>query len=281
MNDLGLKYFWVRVFEYDHNRDQFEKGIMLDEFYLKDVPNRDEAKKMVKERYCNSTASELKFSKPKKDRNGIYAIVMDSDKYWYDRFYLMIDTYCFWCHKPVKGKASEFPRACINEQGRYMNAEDALSDLNQTAYFCTYDHRSQFNGSQHSGSEGEFQEKEEGRNGAVFGYIYLIYNRAEDIYYIGQTRFMPFFRWQEHVRDGSKGAIGDLTFCVLAEINRDKTLSDEENQQLLSSIEGWWISKYEQERYNVKNVTRPKITVESLKQRFNDMVIRQEELQFG
>ncbi|WP_103108573.1 GIY-YIG nuclease family protein [Brevibacillus reuszeri] len=272
------RYFWIRVFDYSFERDASEKGTLLDEFYLKDV-ERDEAKKIVRERYCHGTSNEMKFARPKK-KDGVYAIVMDSDKYFYDRFYKQIDSYCFSCHIPLKGKASEFPREYIGEGNRWEAVDyDEFDDSDRTAYFCTYDCRADFNRTQRSvDAEGVFQEKEEGRNGTVFGYIYLIYNRTQDEYYIGQTRYLPFFRWQEHVKDGSKGDLSDLSFHVLAEVNRNPKQNDTENQLYLNNIEAWWISKYEHDGYKVKNLMKPRITLQDLKQKFNDMVLKQEEL---
>lgn len=269
-------YYWIRVYDYDYERDGYEKGSLLDEFYLSDIENgREEVREKVKNMYCTNTAAQLKFAKPKK-RNGTYAIIMESEKYWYDRFYAKIDTMCFWCTKPIKGKASEFPRAYIGEGSYYASRDSVFTDLNQTAFFCTTNCEVHFKRSIKS-EEGEFQVKEEGNNGNVFGYIYLIYNRATDLYYIGQTRFLPFFRWQEHIKEGKKGNISDLTFCVLTEINRSAASSDQQNQLYLNSMEAWWIDKYKLEGHEVFNISKPKITIESLKERFNDMVIRQEQ----
>jgi hypothetical protein len=271
-------YYWVRVYDYVHERDMFEKGTKLDEFYLKDVSSgREGAKQAVKGRYCSRTSGGIRFTKPKKQTDGLYAIVMDSTKFYYDRFNAEVDTLCFWCHEPVKGKACEYPRAYIGDDYGYDSTDDVFGDLNKTAYFCKYDCKSHFHNNLRN-DEGEFQVKEEGQNGNVFGYIYLIYNRAQNVYYVGQTRFMPFFRWQEHVKDGSKGEISDLSFSTLAEVMRNKHQNDEQNQLYLNSIEAWWIAKFQQERYEVFNISKPKITIEYLKNRFKDMVLKQEEL---
>jgi hypothetical protein len=262
-------YYWIRVFDFDFERDCYDKGILLDEFYLKDISGgREEVKAAVKARYGGKTHNEIMFAKPKKKGVGIYAIVMDSDKFFYDRFYDTIDTFCFWCHKPIKGKASEFPREFV-----------IGDDFEGSVHFCNWEtcksaYRSSLN------DEGEFQVKEAGGNGDIFGYIYLIYNRVEDIHYIGQTRFMPFFRWQEHIKSGEKGDIKDLTFSVVTEVPRCNKKSTEENQLMLNSIEAWWISKFQEEGFKVLNLTRPKITVEHLKQRFDEMVSRQPSIVF-
>lgn len=269
-------YFWVRVYDYVYDRDSHEKGVLLDEFYLKDVVGgRDGAKIEVKSRYVGQSSKDIGFSKPRK-RDGLYAIVMDSNKFFFDRFYAHIETFCFWCHKPIKGKACDFPREFIGEGHWYHDGDDVFMDLDKTAYFCRYDCKRTFRDSLRF--EGEFQEKEEGRNGEVFGYIYLMYNRAKDVYYIGQTRFMPFFRWQEHIKEGKKGDIKDLTFSVLTEVNRRSSLSDELNQEYLNNVESWWIAKYREEGCEVFNIMNPKLTLSNLRERFQEMIKQQKQL---
>ncbi|WP_373325658.1 GIY-YIG nuclease family protein [Sporomusa paucivorans] len=262
-------YFWVRVFDYDFERDDYDKGIMLDEFYLKDLEGgREEAKQAVREKYSGKAQKDIGFAKPKKQKNGLYAIVMESSKFFYDRFCKTIETYCFACHKPISGKASEFPRAYLDSDG----------DDEEAVYFCNYDCKRDYHDKINPFSEGEFQVKEEGAHGDIFGYIYLIYNKAENVYYVGQTRFMPFFRWQEHVKDGAKGDIKDLSFSVLTEVRRSRKQNDEFNQAYLNSVEAWWIAKFSEEGNQVFNITKPKITVEHLKELFNEMVIKQQVL---
>lgn len=268
-----MNYFWIRVFDYNREIDFYDKGTLLDEFYLKgETLTREEAKQETKEKYSGKTARELLFAKPKKQTDGVYAIVMDSNKFFYDRFYLEIDTFCFWhnCHKPIKGMMRDFPRFNID------NKYDIDGNCGNIVYFCSYDCKRHYYNSLRF--EGEFQEKEAGQDGDIFGYIYHIYNRVENIHYIGQTRYMPFFRWQEHVKAGEKGRIEDLVFDTITEVRRNNRQSDDQNQQYLNSIEAWWIAKFKEEGYEVFNISNPKITVEYLKDRFNEMVAQQKRL---
>lgn len=274
-NDMN--YFWIRVFDYVYERDSnyesesFGKGVLLDEFYLKDIDmTREQAKQEVRNRYI---AKSIVFAKPKR-KDGIYAIVMDSEKFFYDRFCREIDTYCFWheCHRKVKGKFADFPK--INLDRNYIDSNEE-----NERFFCSYECKHKYYNALNPFTEGEFQEKEVGQNGGIFGYIYLIYNRAENAYYIGQTRFLPFFRWQEHVKSKQKGDIKELTFSVLTEVACNRSKSNEENQIYLNNIEAWWIAKYKEEGFEVFNTSNPKITLEYLKNSFDEMVKRNCQLQ--
>ncbi len=56
-------YYWIRIFDYNSERDQFEKGVMLDEFYTKNLQDREHVKQLVKDRYCKSTSEKIGFAK--------------------------------------------------------------------------------------------------------------------------------------------------------------------------------------------------------------------------
>lgn len=285
--DENDDYFWIRIYDYIYERDMSSnsKGTMLDEFYIKTTNGRDFVKNEVLERYGNQAANKLKFARPKK-KDGIYAIILDSTKMFHDRFYTEIETYCFHCHKPIKGRGFEFPRWYIGERNWFELERDSSYNeylpSSENVFFCNSNCKSTCQRS--ITHEGEFQMKEEGFNGNVFGYVYQIYNRAENKYYVGQTRYMPFFRWQEHVKAGQKGDISDLSFSVLAEVynqryeGKSTKENEEQNQIYLNNIEAWWISKYKEENYDTVNITKPKITIPYLKELFEDMVLKQDKL---
>lgn len=244
-----INYFWVRIYDYKkddelkEHTDDFTwgsfKGTLLDEYYLcGEEMKREDAKKEVVQKSGVS-----KFAKPRKNE-GIYAILLDSSQFYYDRFNMEIDTLCFNFHKPIKGKLKDF--TYIDHDG-------------EKYCFCNYDCKHDVNSKLYS-PEGEFQEREDYRtNGGVYGYIYHIYNRNTNMHYVGQTIYMPFFRWQEHVKSGLKGDICDLVFETITEVRV-------KSQEYLNSVEAWWIRKYIEEygRDNVINITVPKITMEEL-----------------
>ena len=80
-------YFWVRIFDYDPERDGREKGTLLEEYYLDNAATCEQAKTLVQTRYG---AAPLKWAKPQKGP-GVYVLVMESTRFFYDRFYTTID----------------------------------------------------------------------------------------------------------------------------------------------------------------------------------------------
>lgn len=254
-----MNYFWVRIYDYKRDEElkehtdnyifENQKGALLDEYYLcgEDM-TRDLAKSEVKQR-----SSVDKFAKPRKG-DGIYALVMESNQFFYDRFNICVDTLCFNCHTPIKGKMKDFPKMETDNGERY--------------FFCCYDCKHETARKINPYNEGEWQTKDDYTvNGGVYGYIYHIYNRKSDMHYIGQTAFMPFFRWQEHAKQHIKGDITDLIFETITEVRV-------KSQEYLNSIEAWWIRKFIHEygKEKVMNITVPKITMEDLEREYAKIV---------
>lgn len=261
-----MNYFWIRIFDYKSDDELKEyadidvwearRGTLLDEYYLcGEGMTRDEVKKTVTVR-----SSVERFAKPR-NGSGIYALIMDSNQFFYERFMVDVDTLCFNCHKPIRGKIKDFQSMTADNGDKY--------------YFCSYDCRRVVQNKINPYSEGEFQEREGYEsNGGVYGYIYHIYNRSTNMHYIGQTVYMPFFRWQEHAKSGLKGDITDLVFESIAEVRV-------KSQDYLNSIEAWWIRKFIEEygKDRVMNITVPKITIEELATEYSKMIAGQ--LSFG
>ncbi len=109
-------------------------------------------------------------------------------------------------------------------------------------------------------------------------YIYHLYNRADNCHYVGQTRFLPFFRWQEHVKSGLKGDIEDLVFSVLTKVRRQSGASEQDNRQYLTNMESWWINKFVEEGHQVVNLTQPQITEATLREQYNTLIARKAQL---
>jgi hypothetical protein len=277
-----LNYWWVRIFDYNYERDLEDKGTLLDEYYVEDVDSRDKVKEIAKKKYCGESSDKLLYAKPKK-KDGIYAIVMESSKFFYDRFYLKIKTRCFYCLNEIEGRECDFPSQTIQnkdndldvKKSEFLINEDDISN-EETVYFCSHDCKHNLNADIRY--EGEFQTKEVEVSGSVFGYIYLMYNRIENKYYIGQTRYYPFFRWQEHIKSGGKGNITDITFNVISEVKRNKKIDESGNQEYLNNVEAWWISKYIEEGYEIQNVTIPKLTISDFKRKYNEMIAKEGQL---
>ena len=141
-------------------------------------------------------------------------------------------------------------------------------------YFCSWECYREVSHKINPYFEGEWQQRENYEtNGGVYGYIYHIYNRKTNMHYIGQTVYMPFFRWQEHARQHVKGDLVDLTFETITEVRV-------KSQEYLNNIEAWWIRKFIHDygKENVMNITIPKITMSDLVREYENIIEGQKSL---
>ena len=107
-----MKYYWICIFDYKSDEElkdytdidvwEARRGTLLDEYYLcgEDM-TREDVKKAVKEK-----SGVERFAKPRKG-SGTYALVMDSNAFFYERFMIDVDTFCFNCHKKITGTVTQ------------------------------------------------------------------------------------------------------------------------------------------------------------------------------
>lgn len=241
------KYYWVRIYNFSSQEESSsdydsQKGLLLDEYYIKGNDlSRDKAKEIVK------TKSNVdKFAKPRKSE-GVYAILMDSDRSYADYHCTRVHTKCLCCGKDIDGKYYGFPQETLD---------------GKEYFFCDWKCKQRFHAD--TGMiEGEWQFREDVNNTGNTGYIYHIYNRKMDKHYIGQSVYMPMFRWQEHVKSKLKGDICDLMFEVITEVPFDRRKSEADNKKILNDAEAWWINKFIKDygEDNVMNISKPKLKI--------------------
>jgi len=255
-------YFWVRIYDFkleDNEKEKLPsiyddtKGTLLDEYYISGKSlTREKAKEIVKNK-----SNVNRFAKPKK-ANGLYAIVMDSSKSYADYFCKRLNTKCLCCHKPIQGLLRGYPVEVID---------------GKEYYFCSYDCKAKYQvaiGDKY----GEWQNREGFSKTDNIGYIYHIYNRAKDMHYIGQSLYMPFFRWQEHVKSKLKGDICDLIFEVITEVPYNHAINENENKKILNDVEAWWINKFIKDYGNEKvmNITKPQLKASDFIQKWERVI---------
>ena len=255
-------YYCVRIYDFklaDNEKSKGyghldeTKGTLLDEYYVcGENLTRDKAKEIVKNR-----SNVNRFAKPKKS-DELYAILMDSNKSYADYCCKRVHTKCLCCGKDINGMYYGFPKETIDGK-EYV--------------FCDWKCKQRFYAD--TGMiEGEWQEREDFNNTGNIGYIYHIYNRRTDKHYVGKSLYMPFFRWQEHVKSKLKGDICDLMFEVITEVPYDQRKSEADNKLILNDVEAWWIKKFIQDfsEDNVMNITKPALKVSDFIQKWERLV---------
>ncbi|MBE5957183.1 MAG: hypothetical protein E7253_12140 [Lachnospiraceae bacterium] len=262
MNKKMENYYWVRIYDFklsDNEKDKGysyldgTKGVLLDEYYVSgEELTRDKAKEIVKKR-----SNVNRFAKPRKS-DGLYAILMDSSKSYADYHCTKVHTKCLCCGKDIQGRYYGFPKETLD---------------GKEYFFCDWKCKEKFQADVGM-IEGEWQSREGFNSTKNIGYIYHIYNRKMDKHYVGQSLYMPFFRWQEHVKSKLKGDICDLMFEVITEVPYDHRKSDVDNKKILNDLEAWWIQKFINEfgEDNVMNITKPTLKISDFIQKWERLV---------
>ena len=262
------KHYSIKIYNYDKTRDKEGEGILEDNFFLMADSIEDCFKQMAKK---YSPQFLTKIFKNKKSmlemgiNRGIYMDLTIVDKSVYDNETVEIEDYCFYCHTPIKGKESSFPKEKVSLVDEYDFDEDEESEV--IVHFCSHDCKKKYLHDLNPEEVPLTLKRTSDEKKGIFGYIYQIYNRKENTYYIGQTRFSPFFRWQEHVKSLKKGQLIDLSFSIITEIP-----VCENAKQLLNDSETWWINKYKDEGYKTFNIVEPKISKRTFKEKYDEIV---------
>jgi hypothetical protein len=245
--DLETKYWWCRIFTFIDEKET-TCTIPISEFYIVADTLAECKRIIIEEKHL-----EYKYwAKPKKEKAD-YLKIMESTKYYYDRYNSMqepLHDYCYMCQKEIDGKFDDY---------KYLKNYGFGENQDEYRYFCSYECKQEYTSKKVAlNSDVEEWQSRTNLNG-VLGYIYHIYNKATHKHYIGQTKYMPFFRWQEHIKSNKKGNIEDLVFETLCEIYGKEpiTLNKAESHYI-----NLYIKKYG-ENY-VMNDNIPKFNFEQL-----------------
>lgn len=264
-----MRYYSIFIYDYDIHRDGNDEGVLMDNFFVKGKTISDCHQAMAKKyplSFCKKIYSDKKSLLESNATKGLYMAISVIDESIYNHETAEIDDICFYCHTPIKGKESSFPKeniSLIDEDDYDFDEDEEMI----TVHFCSHECKQNYLHDLNPDDTPKTLKRTTDSSGKIFGYIYHIYNRAQNTHYIGQTKFLPFFRWQEHVKSLKKGQLKDLEFSVIAEIP-----VCENAKQLLNDTETWWINKYRDEGYNTFNIVEPKVSKRTFKEKYDAMV---------
>lgn len=238
------KYWWCRVFTFIDN----DTTLPIKEFYVV-AATLDECKRKI----VDGSKTQIKFwSKPRNSKED-YIKIMESSSYYYDRYVEMqqpLHEYCYICHSPIDGDRKHYQHLKVYGFG---------ASSNEYRYFCSNECKNEYNQKKKTLISDTEQWQSRTSIYGVIGYVYHIYNKATHKHYIGQTKYMPFFRWQEHIKQNEKGHIEDLMFETLCEVRGI-------DSELLNKAEGYYINQYIEKfgKDYVMNGTIPKFDLKQL-----------------
>jgi len=262
---MSKQFYKVLVFDYQPFRDKESNGVIIDSWFTK-AKSIGVVRQEIFDKYSGAFSRTIALEKP--IDGGFYAKTLVVDESIYNHEKEEIDDFCFCCEARIKGRKASLPSTTISFGSSYdedYEDEYHLEDTDEATnvFFCSHECKQNYFHALNPAEVPSIQKKEVEQSGTIFGYIYHIYNRVENIHYVGQTRFYPTSRWQEHIKSLKKGTLTQLEFSVIAEIPKC-----ENAQQLLNDTEAWWIGKYQEEGYEVFNLVQPKMASKDFKERY-------------
>lgn len=214
--------------------------------------SRETFKKNLRELYPN-----IKFANNGKLKHGdIYCIIISDNCYNIEEYLNIKEYECDHCHKIFKSNLKllyKYWSAYIFKTGHisddvFKDYRDEINNLHFCSKKCEIDHIAEVikkledeTRSRHNGdidvppdtfiSKNTFMINNEGN-----GYIYKITKRSTKEFYVGQTKYVPIFRWGQHLLTErfNINKIADYIFEIL-EVVKDKNK--------LNKREAYWINK--------------------------------------
>ena len=197
-----------RIYEVvDNERQLEESNPLLGLSYNREVvmdckicESRDHFKELIREEYGENIA----FRNSKKLNAGdLYCIIIAEHCYNTERYFNRIEYTCACCGGKVTGFIDKSERLDNYEVRNYLcNQIDKYSDLR----FCSYKCKQHFLDKERKKcmddglvDESFITERDFVRDNIV-GYIYKITKKSTGEFYIGQTMYLPIFRWGQHLK---------------------------------------------------------------------------------
>jgi hypothetical protein len=173
------------------------------------------------------------------------------------------------CNKEISGKFDDY-----KYKSTYLanyNEFEATSE-DKYRYFCSNDCKQNYYEKRKVESSGVENWQDRTSYAGILGYIYHIYNKATHKHYIGQTKYLPFFRWQEHIKQGEKGELSDLVFETITTVYENKS------DISLTAVEAFYINKYIEKfgKENVVNSSVPKFNFDKLEEQYQALINNKE-----
>lgn len=179
--------------------------------------SRDQFKALIRDAY----GADIKFAYSRKYPPGtLYCIIIGESCYNIDSYFFKREFECPYCHATVTGHIP--PRFCISEydiRHKLCGQWDKYHNL----YFCSHRCLESFIKRESANFVDEnvamqgWISEQSFDNSKQAGYIYLITKKSTGQFYVGQTTYVPIFRWGQHLKTDRFPVenIEDYTFEVL------------------------------------------------------------------
>lgn len=196
-----------RIYEVVDKEKQLENGnafwgVLNKELTMdcKICESREHFKELIKEEYGEN----ISFRNSKKLNIGdLYCIIIGEHCYNTERYFNRIEYTCACCGGKVVGYINNSARLENFEiKNELCNQVDKYGDLR----FCSYKCKEHFKTKERQKCladglvDESFITREDFKRDDIAGYIYKISKKSTGEFYIGQTIYLPIFRWGQHLK---------------------------------------------------------------------------------
>ena len=248
-----------RVYEIIDDKGYKDK-IMLDQTICC-CNSREHFKEIMQDMY---KSKKVHFANSRKLNDGdIYINIISENCYNTEQYFIVEDYECAYCNKVFKSNKKLLLKFNDNWRLKYACSEKYQENISELENMCfcsnycrnekTKDLISEY---QEYAKKNDLMQdhfiSKESFNNYKSGYIYMITKKSTNEFYVGQTRYVPIFRWGQHLltKRFELEHIEDYKFEVLEVV---------EHLDMLNERETYWINKKRNENPELSlNIMIPK-----------------------
>lgn len=199
--------------------------------------DREHFKSIIRSSYGDS----IKFSRSRRMKSGdLYCIIIGEHCYNTERYFNKVTFKCDHCGGEVTTYFNRPITITDYEIRNYLYGMDEFLSKRFCSQWCKDNFIKMTKHTLAPGDEDHFWVTREGfdkiQDEEVIGYIYKITKKSTNEFYIGQTQYVPVFRWGEHLHTERfpLDRIEDYQFEVLKTVRRGQNILEIEKQYIQS-----------------------------------------------
>lgn len=204
---------------------------------------RDEFKSVIKSMYGANIA--FRYSKKLKEGD-IYCIIIGEHAYSSERYFGKVEYECSCCHNKVTTSLGYDVRFGNYEVSNYLYGGEEYKQMRFCSNRCMGAKLEELKQTikPNDNDLNFWVDKTMFDRSGIIGYIYKITKKSTNEVYIGQTKYVPIFRWGQHLKTDRFDIknILDYQFEVIREIKSGENILEIEKEYIKDCVEEYQTS---------------------------------------
>lgn len=199
---------------------------------------RDEFKEIIKSSYGDNIG--FRYSKKLKEGD-LYCIIIGEHAYNSERYFGKVEYECACCHNKVTTTLGYDVRFGNYELSNYLYNGEEYKQMRFCSNRCMSEKLEELKQTIKPSDEdlNFWVDNTMFDRSGIIGYIYKITKKSTNEVYIGQTKYVPIFRWGQHLKTERFDIkdILDYQFEVIREINKGENILEIEKEYIKKHVE--------------------------------------------